>query len=139
MSKKIFGLILIDQITKLIFWGRDFFFGPIHIHAVKNFGLGFSLDFGLLNNIIILVTALFFFLYYYWQQKSNLDIWGEWSFILIFAGGISNIVDRVYLSFVRDFIDPGLGFTFNFADAFLVVGLLGILLLPKRNRDKIQL
>ena len=112
----IFLLILLDQITKLTFGSRDFFFGPLRIHGVKNFGLGFSLNFGLLPNLILITAALAFFVYYYFSHHLELSRWGKIMFVLILSGAISNIIDRLYLGFVRDFLDLGLGFTFNLAD-----------------------
>ncbi len=134
MSKKVFFLIVIDQITKLIFNSRDFFVGPIHFHSVKNFGLAFSLNFGLIPNIILLTLGLFYFAYYYYQRRKFFSFVGELTFVLIFAGAISNIIDRIYIGYVRDFIDIGLGFTFNLADAFVVVGLLMFLYIADKDK-----
>jgi signal peptidase II len=136
MHKYVFVFILIDQITKLIFWSRDFFIGPLHIHSMKNYGLGFSINFGLIPNVLIIVAALIFFIYYYWHSRKNLNWFYELFFILIFAGAISNLADRIYLGYVRDFFDLGLNFTFNLADLFLAIGLLGILL-SQSKIDKI--
>jgi signal peptidase II len=122
----IFLLIVLDQITKLIFSSRDFFLGPVHVHLVKNFGLGFSLDFGPLVNLLVIVIALGIFLYYYFNHRTELSWLGRIIFVLILAGAISNIIDRLYLGYVRDFIDIGLGFTFNLADAMIVIGLVKI-------------
>jgi len=124
MHKKIFALIVLDQITKLIFSPRDFFIGPVHFHLAKNYGLGFALNFGLLPNLIIISAALGFFVYYYLSNRKQLSRLGQLFFSLVLAGAVSNIVDRLYLGYVRDFLDFGLGFTFNLADAMIVVGLI---------------
>lgn len=134
MHKKVFGLILVDQIAKLIFWSRDFFIGSVRVHSIKNFGLAFNLNFGLLANIIIMLAALGFFIYYYIKNISMPSIWVKISFALIFAGAIANLIDRLYLGYVRDFLDLGLGFTFNLADAFLVIGLIGFLVYYQEPR-----
>ncbi len=133
MHKKIFALILLDQITKLLLWPRDFFMGPLRVHQVKNFGLAFSLDFGLVNNLIIISLALIFFLYYFYTNDLKDSHKGKIIFALILAGAISNIVDRIYLGYVRDYLDFGLAFTFNLADAMIVVGLF--LLLISENKS----
>lgn len=119
-------LIILDQITKLIFWPRDFYFSPLHIHPVRNFGLIFSLNFGLLTNLFIIIAALAFFIYYYYRHASALTWLSKLFFVLILAGALSNLVDRLYLGYARDFLDLGLGFTFNLADAMIVIGLAGI-------------
>lgn len=131
MHKKIFALILLDQITKLIFSPRDFFFGSMHVHLVKNFGLGFSLNFGLLPNLIIITVALLFFVYYYFTHRQGLSWAGQSAFVLVLAGAVSNIADRLYLGYVRDFLDIGLGFTFNLADAMIILGLIMIFFASK--------
>ena len=133
MHKKIFVLIIIDQITKLIFSSRDFFFGPLHVHPVKNYGLGFSLNFGLLPNLILIGAALAYFIYYYFSHRLELSWWGKMIFVLILAGALSNIIDRLYLGYVRDFLDLGLNFTFNLADVFVAIGLVMVLFSSKKS------
>lgn len=135
MHKKVFGLILLDQITKLIFWPRDFYISFVHVHPVKNFGLGFSLDFGVLGNLIVLGAALAFFIYYFFKHRMQMDFLGRIAFALILAGALSNIIDRLYLGYVRDFLDVGLGFTFNLADAIIVIGLILILFKSTKNEE----
>ena len=134
MHRKVFALILIDQVTKLVFGSRDFFLGPVHFHPVKNFALAFSVNFGQLSNLILIAAALAFFLYYYFSFRTQLGFVTKIFFILIFAGAISNLVDRLYLGYVRDFLDLGLGFTFNLADVFLAAGLIGFALQYKDTK-----
>src|SRR3989344_3353328 len=134
MHRKVFALILIDQVTKLVFGSRDFFLGPVHFHPVKNFALAFSVNFGQLANLILIAAALAFLLYYYFSFRTQLGFVTKIFFILIFAGAISNLVDRLYLGYVRDFLDLGLGFTFNLADVFLAAGLLGFVLQYKDKK-----
>src|SRR5260221_649245 len=134
MHRWIFALIAIDQITKLIFFGsRDFFFGFLHIHSVKNFGLIFSLNFGLLVNLIIITIALLSFVYYFYSEP-GLSRLHKIAFVFVLAGALSNIVDRLYLGFVRDFLDIGLKFTFNLADAFIILGIITIVASAKKDK-----
>lgn len=132
MHKKVFVLILVDQITKLIFWSRDFYIGFVHIHSMKNSGLAFSIDFGLIPNLIAIGIALAYFIYLYFSNRNEQGIFNKIFFILIFAGAISNLADRIYLGYVRDLFDLGLNFTFNLADLFLVAGLVGLLGINKK-------
>lgn len=112
--------ILLDQITKTIFSSRDFFIGFLHIHSVKNYGLAFSFNFGPKLNLILIVAALLFFFFY--LRKTSLAA------VLIVSGALSNVADRVYFGYVRDFLDLGLGFTFNIADVLIVIGLILVFL-----------
>jgi signal peptidase II len=134
MHKQVFSLIILDQITKLVFSSRDFVFWLVSIQPVKNYGLAFGLDFGLLPNLILVILALGFFIYYYFTNRYEFGWLLKFMFMLIFAGAISNLIDRLYLGYVRDFINLGLGFTFNLADAFLVIGLIGLIVLHKDKK-----
>jgi signal peptidase II len=111
----IFGLVLVDQITKAIFANRDFFVGFMHFHLVKNFGLSFGANLGGWNVWVIILAAILFFAYSK-NKKLNLGT------ILVAAGAVANIIDRVRFGYVRDFWDIGLNFTFNLADAFIFIG-----------------
>ena len=52
-------------------------------------------------------------------------------FGFVIGGAVGNIIDRVRLAYVIDFIDMGLGnlrwFTYNLADAFITVGAVFLL------------
>lgn len=130
----VIGLILFDQITKAIFSSRDFFVSFVHFHPVKNFGLSFGLNFGNGINALVLILAVIVFLAILKNQTVNLGL------AFLIGGAISNIGDRIVLGFVRDFLDVGLGFTFNLADVFILIGLVILVMspTPKRNDTKIH-
>jgi signal peptidase II len=116
-------LIVIDQITKAFFADSDFFFLVIHIQAAKNYALPFGFDFGNVWNLIILgiiYMAAGWMLYIY-QYHNKWAVIGK---MMFFAGAASNLADRLIYGFVRDFININLGFVFNLADVFIVVGLV---------------
>ncbi len=60
-------------------------------------------------------------------------------FGLLIGGAIGNLVDRIRFGYVIDFIDMGFGnirwFTYNFADAFITVGAV-FLLMRELSRKK---
>jgi signal peptidase II len=122
---KIILLFGLDQITKAYFVSRDFF--------VPNHGLPFGLDFGFFNLAVIL-AGLIFFLWLFWRSKNKQDKILSWGFVFLFSGAVANLLDRVVLGYVRDFIDLGLGFTFNLADVFVMIGLIIILFQSKDNK-----
>ncbi|MFO7676205.1 MAG: signal peptidase II [bacterium] len=68
-----------------------------------------------------------------WFALRNRDRWAGAAYGMILAGALGNLIDRARVGWVIDFIDfrlPQLGFrwfTFNLADALLVVGI-GVLL-----------
>jgi signal peptidase II len=55
---------------------------------------------------------------------------------LVIGGSMSNLVDRVRLGYVTDFVDLRWWPAFNLADSFIVIGvlvLLGALMLAERE------
>lgn len=78
-----------------------------------------------LFSALILISVFIFFL------KENSKA-GKISLIFILAGGIGNIIDRLRIGSVVDFLDFHLGSlhwpAFNFADSFIVLGV-GLFLL----------
>jgi signal peptidase II len=121
MTKKILLLIAFDQITKWLLADRDFFIGFIHIQGVNNFGLSFALNFGFWINLFLIIIGLIVLIWYFVRHRKNKTV--RLAFIFIFAGSISNLFDRLFLGYVRDFLDVGLNFTFNFSDLFVLTGL----------------
>jgi lipoprotein signal peptidase len=121
-------LAIIDQITKALLSSRDFFIGPIHIALVKNLGLPFAIgtsgpiSFGITSAVLLVLGG------YYIHARKNLSRLENLGFQFIFAGAFSNILDRTFLGYVRDMIDFRLGFVFNLADAFIIIGILLILI-----------
>lgn len=114
------ALILIDQITKLL------------IPGTKSYGSAFGILQGYrwLFIIVGLAVAIFLFLY-----KDKLKGIGYFGGVLFFSGTAGNLIDRIFLGHVRDFIDLGFWSSFNLADAYITLGaiLLGIYLLRKED------
>ena len=91
--------------------------------------LNFQSNLGFYILTFIIAAIIFAFSFYSIIQHLNrIPIYFE-SFVV--GGAISNIIDRIGHGFVIDFIDVHIGSwhwpTFNFADIFVVVGVLGIL------------
>src|SRR4030042_3680062 len=106
---------LLDRITKLgvIFSRREFSKNPGIV-----FGIADNVP-GILFFLIALgLVALIYF-------GKNLDLGKKTNQIalgLIFGGGISNILDRLFYGYVIDFIDIFAVSTFNFADLLIISG-----------------
>lgn len=109
-------LIFLDQITKYSI-PRDF--------LVKNHALPFGFDFGNWN-IVFLILAAILLIGYLLQIRKNLNQSDRLSLVLIFAGAIANLIDRLSLGYVRDFVNLGI-ITVNFADLFIIGGLFMLL------------
>ncbi|MGL6105897.1 signal peptidase II [Romboutsia sp.] len=125
-------LIGIDQLSKL--WALDYLkeIGSIpviqnvfHLTYVENRGAAFGM---LQNNqtifIIVALAASTYGLYYLHTKKVNLI--GKCGILLIIAGAIGNLIDRIRLGFVVDYFDFRViwEYIFNIADVFVVVGTI---------------
>lgn len=107
--------------------------GVLHFTYIHNPGAAFGSMAGsrwvfMVLSVVMIVGIL---AYMFWKKPtSRLLLWG---LTLVVSGGIGNMIDRVRLSYVVDFIDfcafPNLWmWTFNVADAFVCVGA-GIIIL----------
>ncbi len=114
-------LILIDQLTKLYFKEKKFFI----FNYSENTGAAFSLFLGL-NTILIIIglIILILLIYFYFKTKNLIQL----SLLLIISGTIGNLIDRIFFSYVRDFIDFKIWPIFNIADSLIVIGVILILL-----------
>ena len=105
--------------------------GWFEFHYITNTGAAF----GLFQNanlifIVIAIVVTIVVLYYYWRLPG-----GEWLLRLALGlqlgGALGNLIDRLRVGNVIDFIHVRYWFVFNVADASLVVGvaLMALLLL----------
>ena len=130
-------LLIIDQLSKL-YIDRNFYLGEsvtvfenfFHITYIRNKGAAF----GVLSNspwrvpffitiAIVAAVAILWYLYSTRGEQKLLQI----SLVMIFSGAIGNVIDRIRLSEVIDFIDvhwfqhhwPA----FNIADSAITIGV----------------
>ena len=131
-----------DQLTKQLV-GRTLavgesvdLVGPFSIHHVENSGIAFGL-FASRTSFVIAITAIAVGLMIWFFARSGrrhpvLPV----GLGLVLGGSIANLVDRVRLGRVTDFLDLDAWPAFNLADMFIVVGvavLFGTLVLADRT------
>ncbi len=150
MNKKTYVIaifiLLFDQISKSLIEiyfklnesfviVKDFF----SITVAHNTGGAWSI----LNNhsylfIIFSVVALIVLIRFMFQFKNNLR--NNIAFACTVAGIMSNLADRLFLGYVRDFLDfKVLGYDypiFNIADIAIVVGVLLLIVAIFKGEDK---
>jgi signal peptidase II len=134
--------IVADQLTKQLV-GRTLalgdsagIVGPFSIHHVQNSGIAFGL-FSSRTALVIGVTAIAVGLMLWFFARSGkrhpvLPV----ALGLVLGGSIANLIDRVRLGHVTDFLDLDAWPAFNLADTFIVVGvaiLFGALVLADRS------
>ena len=137
----VIAAIAADQLTKLIVSSQLTLdealhvVGPFSIHHVQNSGIAFGL-FGSRTAIVIAVTgvavgAMLVFFARSGRRHPVLPV----ALGLVLGGSIANLIDRVRLGHVTDFLDLVAWPAFNLADTFIVVGvaiLFGTLVLAER-------
>ena len=134
--------VLADQLTKQVV-GRTLALGdsvdiagPFSIHHVENSGIAFGL-FGSRTSLVIAVTAvavsaMLLFFARSGRRHPVLPV----ALGLVLGGSIANLIDRIRLGHVTDFLDLVAWPAFNLADSFIVVGvaiLFGALVLGDRS------
>jgi signal peptidase II len=135
------AILIIDQVTKHLVVANFALYeswAPLPalskvftVHYVTNTGAAFGLfqDGGLFFIVVAIVVSMVI-LFYYWQLRG-----GEWlirlSLGMQLAGALGNLIDRLRLGYVIDFLDFQIWPVFNVADSSIVVGvlLLAVLLL----------
>lgn len=143
ISSVISALVLIDQITKYI--ARNYLVqehhylgGLLQLHLAENTGAFLSLGASWNPTVRFLFFSAgvsVFLLTVVWQLRKLRPRTEEWGLILLLAGGIGNLIDRVYKNSVTDFLFVDLGFVhtgiFNIAD-MVIVASVALLLIPQR-------
>jgi len=126
-----------DQLTKHIVVGHlalgdgIHVVGPFWIHHVQNSGIAFGL-FASATPVVIVLTgiAIAWMLLFFMRSGARHPVLPV-ALGLVIGGSTSNLLDRVRLGYVTDFLDFRYWPAFNLADSFIVVGvaiLLGTLL-----------
>ena len=111
-------LVWIDQWTKYLFynleiWGQKNFLYPLLNDWISRW---ISMPMVIILFVSIICIWLFAYLFY----KKYLTVL---EFSLLFAWTLWNLIDRVYLWWVRDFLSFGSFPVFNIADSFLTCGV----------------
>jgi signal peptidase II len=125
--------IVADQVTKHIVTSTlalddaVHVVGPLSIHHVQNSGIAFGL-FASATPAVTLVTgaAIVWMLWFFARSGARHPVLPAALGMLV-GGSLSNLVDRIRLGHVTDFIDFRYWPAFNLADSFIVVGVLILL------------
>jgi signal peptidase II len=133
-------VVLADQITKALIWKYlpyhqsvtviAGFFDLTHIHNPGGaFGIMANMGESVRTVVFLLASSLAVGLIFYFYKKTPPSfIFLAIGFALIFGGAIGNLVDRVRLGVVVDFLDIYIGKyhwpAFNVADSAITVGMV---------------
>lgn len=144
-------IVIADQLTKYL--AVEFLMNKrpivlinnlIELHFVRNYGAAFGIMqnqrwFFIIITLVVLIAIIIFIL----KNNYNLHILTKISLGALLGGATGNLIDRIRLSYVIDFIKVDLGKlydfpVFNIADIFIVIGtmLLVLLILLDRHETK---
>lgn len=149
MSKKLLILIssiviILDQVSKYVMV-RVLKSGAItvikkvlYLTYVKNYGVAFNM----LNNkrfIIILISIILISLIYSYMKSFKNNTRNHIAFGLVYGGILGNFIDRIFIGYVRDFIDVRIINyhypVFNIADSAIVIGIILLIIAIIKKED----
>lgn len=129
-------LVCVDQIVKV--WVLNSVNGNSIVIIKKilsftyceNKGVAFSFGNGHVP-VFVIVNLLMIcgLIFYFEKNRKDFNRLSKVFYIMTIAGGISNVIDRIFRGFVVDFIDVNELFSFaifNVADIFIVCGVIGL-------------
>ena len=129
-----FASIGADQLTKAIVTSQlelndsVQIAGPLSIHHVQNSGIAFGLFASATSLVILLTVAAVAWMLYFFARSGSRHPVLPVALGLVIGGSVSNLIDRVRLGHVTDFLDLKFWPAFNLADSFIVVGVAILLL-----------
>lgn len=136
------GVVLLDQLSKQVAAATLTLYRPVHLAPslnltlMHNTGAAFSVlhQAGGWQRWLFVALALAISLVIYWwlRQLPAERRWLACALALILGGAVGNLIDRVVLGYVIDFIDVYYGGwhwpAFNIADSAITVGAVMLLL-----------
>jgi signal peptidase II len=109
-----------------LIWNEGIAFGLLSFHQNSLYNL--------LSLLIALIVLIIFFMII---KNNNIR---KYPLLMIFAGAIGNLYDRVFYKAVPDFIDFHIGefhwFIFNVADIFISLGVFFMILIELIDNNK---
>lgn len=145
-----FLIIVLDQISKHMavkyLKGKSSYIiikNFFHLHYVENFGAAFGIlqnkkAFFIIITSIVIIGITFFLV----RNSHSLNKWMKIALAMLMGGAIGNLIDRIRLSYVIDFISIKFGRfydfpVFNIADIFIVIGTFLIMIMIGFNKHEI--
>lgn len=149
MNRKIFVIAVItlflDQITKVII---SLFFNDLlvilpdffSLEYTKNYGAAWSI-FNYKVEFLIFISLIALIILFRYLYSFKLNLRNNIAFGLLFGGICGNLIDRLFIGFVRDFLSfkffnyhfP----IFNLADTCIVMGVLLLIIAIFKGEDKL--
>lgn len=129
-------LLFLEQYIKYFVVNNNYFINIINnilsINFEKNYGIAFSLFEN--NNLITIIVSCILIIYLMYVlcnefvKNKKYTNFMNITFSILFAGIISNLIDRIIRGFVVDYIDLSFFAVFNLADIFITYGVFVLLI-----------
>lgn len=117
-------LIVIDQVSKHFFYDKLFLSERSIIQTAFNTGISRSIAIPQIITIIWTILILGILIYLCYKKQIS-----KWATIFLIWWAIGNLIDRIFLWWVRDFILLFKRFPiFNLADVFINIGVVFVVL-----------
>lgn len=131
-----FGLVLAaDQVIKFWLYQKlstvgefSLFNGALTIHVYPNEGIAFGIPVGGIGLVVLLVGVVALLLVLYRKYLPRDYPWAPLALGLVLGGAVgNNLIDRLRLGYVLDYLDWHWFPVFNLADAAIVIGVVILL------------
>ena len=149
MNRKIFIVsvisLFLDQISKIIvsvFLNFESLVIIPHffsLHYLENYGAAWSI-FNYRVEFLIFVSFIALFILFRYLYSFKLNTRNNIAFGLLFGGICGNLIDRLFIGYVRDFLSFKLFHynypVFNLAGVFIVIGVFLLIIAIFKGEDK---
>ena len=126
-------MLVFDQIFKYLVHKLMYFGQSIPVYSsfvkltyVRNTGAAFSLFVGFSSYLIVIGIAVVIAVIYFHHRLSSKNYWMQTALAFVLGGSLGNLLDRIFRSYVIDYIDITVWPVFNFADIMINVGVIMI-------------
>jgi lipoprotein signal peptidase len=120
------GLLVVTQLVRTWVLSSD-------LPTFLNDRFAFSIDFPIAVMYLLYLVAMFFIGRYLIKHWYELGVVAKFGFVLIIAGGVSNLLERVFTGHAVDYIYIANG-VLNLADFYILIGI--VLIFIDRKHDQ---
>ncbi len=119
-----FLVLALDQLTKYFLKSKTFIITSFFkISYAENTGAAFGILEGFNLLFILVALAVIFAIFKYYKEVKKEKAYMHLAVGFLLGGVLGNLIDRIFLGYVRDFIDFSFWPTFNFADTFSTIAV----------------
>lgn len=122
--------LLLDQLTKYLvvqnfalYQSLPIIEDVFHLTYIQNRGAAFGILQGRLFFFIVVTCLLVAMLIYFYQELPLDNLGNQFALGLALAGALGNLIDRIRVGYVIDFLDFRVWPVFNIADSAIVIAV----------------